>query len=363
MNKAKLDSIKNKYDELTELIARPEIIADNKEWTKLVKEHSQVEPVVTAYARLVDTEKEIEDLKVMAETEEDRELRELAAAELDEKKAELEKINNELRILLLPADPNDDKNVIIEIRAGAGGDEAALFAAELMRMYKMYAEKNRWKVEDVDINATELGGVKEAVFSVSGDSLFSRLKFESGVHRVQRVPDTESQGRIHTSTVTVAVLPEIEDVVVEINEKDLKIDTYRSGGAGGQHVNKTESAIRITHLPTGIVVCCQDERSQIKNRDKAMRVLKSKLFDKMQEDANKEYSGLRRAQVGTGDRSERIRTYNFPQGRVTDHRINLTLYSLDTFMNGDIDEMLDALRIADQTAKLEAEIEQGAGKS
>ncbi len=363
MNKAKLDSIKNKYDELTELIARPEIIADNKEWTKLVKEHSQVEPVVTAYARLVDTEKEIEDLKVMAETEEDRELRELAAAELDEKKAELEKINNELRILLLPADPNDDKNVIIEIRAGAGGDEAALFAAELMRMYKMYAEKNRWKVEDVDINATELGGVKEAVFSVSGDSLFSRLKFESGVHRVQRVPDTESQGRIHTSTVTVAVLPEVEDVVVEINEKDLKIDTYRSGGAGGQHVNKTESAIRITHLPTGIVVCCQDERSQIKNRDKAMRVLKSKLFDKMQEDANKEYSGLRRAQVGTGDRSERIRTYNFPQGRVTDHRINLTLYSLDTFMNGDIDEMLDALRIADQTAKLEAEIEQGAGKS
>lgn len=230
-------------------------------------------------------------------------------------------------------------------------------------MYKMYAEKNRWKVEDVDINATELGGVKEAVFSVSGDSLFSRLKFESGVHRVQRVPDTESQGRIHTSTVTVAVLPEVEDVVVEINEKDLKIDTYRSGGAGGQHVNKTESAIRITHLPTGIVVCCQDERSQIKNRDKAMRVLKSKLFDKMQEDANKEYSGLRRAQVGTGDRSERIRTYNFPQGRVTDHRINLTLYSLDTFMNGDIDEMLDALRIADQTAKLEAEIEQGAGKS
>lgn len=363
MNKAKLDSIKNKYDELTELIAKPEIIADNKEWTKLVKEHSQVEPVVTAYARLVDTEKEIEDLKVMAETEEDRELRELAAAELDEKKAELENINNELRILLLPADPNDDKNVIIEIRAGAGGDEAALFAAELMRMYKMYAEKNRWKVEDVDINATELGGVKEAVFSVSGDSLFSRLKFESGVHRVQRVPDTESQGRIHTSTVTVAVLPEVEDVVVEINEKDLKIDTYRSGGAGGQHVNKTESAIRITHLPTGIVVCCQDERSQIKNRDKAMRVLKSKLFDKMQEDANKEYSGLRRAQVGTGDRSERIRTYNFPQGRVTDHRINLTLYSLDTFMNGDIDEMLDALRIADQTAKLEAEIEQGAGKS
>lgn len=356
MNKAKLESIKNKYDELTALISKPEIIADNKEWTRLVKEHSQVEPVVTAYARLTATEKEIEDLKIMSE-DDDRELRELAEAELAEKRAELEKINAELRILLLPADPNDDKNVIMEIRAGAGGDEAALFAAELMRMYKMYAEKNRWKVEDVDVNETELGGVKEAVFSITGDSLFSRFKFESGVHRVQRVPDTESQGRIHTSTVTVAVLPEVEDVVVEINEKDLKIDTYRSGGAGGQHVNKTESAIRITHLPTGIVVCCQDERSQIKNRDKAMKVLKSKLYDKMQEETNKQYSENRRAQVGTGDRSERIRTYNFPQGRVTDHRINLTLYSLDAFMNGDLDEMLEALRIADQTAKLEAELD------
>lgn len=357
MNIEKLEGIRKKYDELTELIVKPEIIADNKEWTKLVKERSEIEPVAETYDRLKSLDKEIAELKEMAADGSDRELAELAEAELAEKKAEKEKTEGELKILLLPVDPNDEKNVIIEIRAGAGGDEAALFAAELMRMYKMYAEKRRFKTEDVDINATELGGVKEAVFSVSGDSVFSCLKFESGVHRVQRVPDTESQGRIHTSTVTVAVLPEVEDVVVEINEKDLKIDTYRSGGAGGQHVNKTESAIRITHLPTGIVVQCQDERSQIKNREKAMKVLKSKLYDKMQEDADKEYSQNRRAQVGTGDRSERIRTYNFPQGRVTDHRINLTLYSLESFMNGDIDEMLDALRIADQTARLEAEID------
>ena len=357
MNTEKLDGILSKYEELASLISKPEIIADNKEWTKLVKEHSSLEPVVDAYRRLLKIDKELAGLKEMTSSEEDKELKELALEEEAAKREEREKTENELKILLLPVDPNDEKNAIIEIRAGAGGDEAALFAAELMRMYKMYAEKKHWRVEDVDINETELGGVKEAVFSLTGDSIFSRLKFESGVHRVQRVPDTESQGRIHTSTVTVAVLPEVEDVVVEINEKDLKIDTYRSGGAGGQHVNKTESAIRITHLPTGIVVQCQDERSQIKNREKAMRVLKSKLYDKMQEDADKEYSAARRSQVGTGDRSERIRTYNFPQGRVTDHRINLTLYSLENFMNGDIDEMLDALRIADQTAKLETEID------
>ena len=255
--------------------------------------------------------------------------------------------------MLLPKDPNDDNNVIVEVRAGAGGDEAALFATEIKRMFYRYAERQRWKIDEIDVNESELGGTKEATFSVIGTGAYSKLKFESGVHRVQRVPATESQGRVHTSTITVAVLPEVDDIEITIDEKDLKIDTYRSGGAGGQHVNKTESAIRITHLPTGIVVACQDERSQIKNREKAMKTLKSKLYDHFQSQAEKEYSEARRMQVGTGDRSERIRTYNFPQGRVTDHRIGLTLYSLDTFMDGDIEEMIEALRLADQTAKLQ----------
>lgn len=354
MNIEKLKNIKDKFEDLSAKISDPEVIADNKEWTKLVKEHSSLEPIVTQYDAYVKTQNDIEEDKVIIKDESDAEMVELAKADMEEKKVLLEKIENELKVLLLPVDPNDDKNVIIEIRGGAGGEEAALFAAEIMRMYKMYAEKNRWQVEDVDINMTELGGVKEAVFEIHGVGAYRKLKYESGVHRVQRVPDTETQGRIHTSTITVAVLPEVEDVVVDINERDLKIDTYRSSGAGGQHINKTDSAVRMTHLPTGIVVTCQDQRSQIKNREKAMQILKTKLYDYYKSTADKEYAQSRKSQVGTGDRSERIRTYNFPQGRVTDHRIGMTIYSIDTFMNGDIDEMLEALRLADQTAKLEA---------
>ena len=350
----KLEKIVERYNFLTEEIAKPEVIANNNSWKKLVKEHSSLTPIVECYEQYRKVESNLSEALQLAETENDKEMLEMLREEISSDKKRREELQEQLKVLLLPKDPNDDKNVIVEIRAGAGGEEAALFANEIRRMYYMFAEKNHWKGEEINIEENELGGLKEGSFMVVGEGAYSKFKFESGVHRVQRVPDTESQGRIHTSTITVAVLPEAPDVDIEIADKDVKVDTYRSSGAGGQHVNKTESAIRLTHLPTGIVVNCQDERSQIKNREKAFAILKSKLYDYYQTQANAEYAAARRSQVGTGDRSERIRTYNFPQGRVTDHRIGLTLYSIDSFMNGNIDEMVEALRLADQTAKLQS---------
>lgn len=352
----KLEETKKRYEFLTDEIVKPEVIANQNEWKKLVKERADIEEIVNKYAEYKEAEKNFEDCKVMM-SDDDADIRELAKEEYDSFKTALDNVTEELKVLLIPKDPNDDKNVVIEIRSGAGGDEAALFGAELMRMYMHYADAKRWKVEEISSNMTELGGVKEVVFMVSGKGVYSKLKYESGVHRVQRVPETESQGRVHTSTVTVAVLPEAADVEVEILDKDLKIDTFRSGGAGGQHVNKTESAIRITHLPTGMVVICEDERSQIKNREKAMKVLKTRLYDYYQQIADKEITDKRKAQIGTGDRSERIRTYNYPQGRVTDHRIGFTLYSLTNFLNGDMDEMIEALQIAARNKALESNAE------
>lgn len=351
----KLEKTVQRYNHLTEEIAKPEVIADHNNWKKLVKEHSSLTPIVECYQSFCKAKQNVEQAEELLHSETDKEMVEMLREEVAQGRQQCQQLEEQLKVLLLPKDPNDDKNVIVEIRAGAGGEEAALFANEVRRMYYMFAEKNRWKIEEIDIEENELGGLKEGSFMVVGEGAYSKFKFESGVHRVQRVPDTESQGRIHTSTITVAVLPEAPDVDIEILDKDVKIDTYRSSGAGGQHVNKTESAIRMTHLPTGIVVNCQDERSQIKNREKAMNILKSKLYDYYQTQADAEYAATRRSQVGTGDRSERIRTYNFPQGRVTDHRIGLTLYSITNFMNGDIGEMVEALRLADQTAKLQAE--------
>ncbi len=350
MNREKLESIISRYNALSDKIADPEVIADTAGWSKLCKEHTSLSPVADKYSELTKAERDLSEAEALLS---DPDMKELAEEEIDRRRKDIARIEEELKILLLPKDPNDDKNVIIEIRGGAGGEEAALFGADLMRMYKMYADRVGLRVEDMSLNATELGGVKEAVFMLSGSEVYGRLKFESGVHRVQRVPETETQGRIHTSTVTVAVLPEAEDVNVVLLDKDIRIDTYRSGGAGGQHINKTDSAVRMTHIPTGIVVCCEDERSQMKNRDKAMKVLKARVYDHYNSIAEKEYSDKRRSQVGTGDRSERIRTYNFPQGRITDHRIGLSLYNIVDFMNGNIDEMLEALRLADITAKLE----------
>ena len=351
----KLAKIKERYDELAKSISDPAIIGSREKWTPLVKEHSSLTPIIEAYGRYLKLDADRYEASAMLKTETDALMREFLEEEIDSGLENIKKLTEELKILLLPPDPDDDKDVIIEVRAGAGGDEAGLFGAEIARMYKMYASLKNWKTEDIDCNVSEMGGIKEAVFSVSGKMVYSTLKYESGVHRVQRVPETETQGRVHTSTITVAVLPEAEDVSVEILEKDLKIDTYRSGGAGGQHVNKTESAIRITHIPTGVVVACQDERSQIKNRDKAMKALRARLYDMQKAEADKNYAGMRKNQVGTGDRSERIRTYNFPQGRVTDHRINKTLYNIQEFMNGDLDEMIEALRIAAQAAALQGE--------
>lgn len=347
----KLDTIKKRFLFLTDETGKPEVISNQSEWKKLMKERSSLEDIVAKYDEYLIAEKNMEECKAMLD-DPDEDMRELAKSEYSTFKEELDKVFEELKIALIPKDPDDDKNVIIEIRAGAGGDEAGLFGSELMRMYMHYADNHRWKTEEINMNLTELGGVKEVVFMLSGKGAFSKMKYESGVHRVQRVPETESQGRVHTSTVTVAVLPEAEDVEIEILDKDLRIDAFRSGGAGGQHVNKTSSAIRMTHIPTGIVVICEDERSQIKNRDKAMKVLKSRIYDYYNQIATKEYSDNRKAQVGTGDRSERIRTYNFPQGRVTDHRIGFTMYSLTNFLNGDMDSMIEALQIAAQNAAL-----------
>ncbi len=355
----KLSFIEDRYDELSKKIADPDVISDQAVFAKLCKEQSDISPIVEKYREfkaLNETIQENEEL--ISDSETDKELKELAEEEIKESKQKIEAINEELKILLLPKDPNDDKSVIVEIRGGAGGEEAALFAGDLFRMYSMYAEANRWKTEILSSNPTDIGGFKEISFSIDGAGAYSKLKFESGVHRVQRIPSTESGGRIHTSTVTVAVLPEVEDVEVNIDANDLRIDVFRAGGPGGQCVNTTDSAVRITHLPTGLVVSCQDEKSQHKNKDKAMKILRSRLYDLVQSQQHEQIAQERKSQVGTGDRSERIRTYNYPQGRVTDHRIGLTLHKLDAVLNGDLDEIINALITTRQSELLRGEKEE-----
>ena len=347
----KLLWIEGRYDEITQLMTQPDVAADADRLRRLMQEHAQLEPVLEAYRawkKLLERDREADEMLA------DPEMAEMAREEKEELREAIPAAQRALQLLLLPQDPNDDRSVVMEIRAGAGGEEAALFGAMLLRMYQHYAERRGWRFELTDANMTELGGVKEATFMIAGRGAFRRLKFESGVHRVQRVPSTESSGRIHTSTATVAVLPEAEDVEVQVNPGDLRIDVYRSTGHGGQCINTTDSAVRITHLPTGLVVTCQDEKSQIKNREKAMRVLKARLYDMYRSKADAEYAENRRSQVGTGDRSERIRTYNFPQGRVTDHRIGLTLYQLEAFVDGDCDPVIDALVLADEAERLKA---------
>lgn len=355
---SKLDLIVKRYEELGRQISDPAVIADQDSWRKLMKEHSDLTPIVEKYGEYKAANKAIEDAKEMLAEKPDKDFEELLRTEIDEAKEKLPAIEEELKILLIPKDPNDEKSVIMEIRGGTGGEEAALFAGELFRMYSMYADRRHWKIEVMNSNPTDLGGYKEITFSIEGEGAYSRLKYESGVHRVQRVPETESSGRIQTSAATVAVLPEMEEVEVEINPNDLKIDVFRAGGPGGQCVNTTDSAVRITHLPTGLVVSCQDEKSQFKNKDKAMKVLRSRLYDMMESQRNAEISRERKSQVGSGDRSERIRTYNFPQGRVSDHRINLTLYKIEAIMNGDLDEIIDALNTYFQSEKLRGGMEE-----
>jgi peptide chain release factor 1 len=351
----KLQALEDKYEDLSHSISDPEIINDQAKWQKLIKEHANLEQIVENFRGFKEVLRSIEDSKAMLEDDIDREFEEMVKAELTELLNKKEALEDELKILLLPKDPNDDKSVIVEIRGAAGGEEAALFAGSLFRMYTRYAERQGWKIDMLSSNATDIGGYKEVVFEIDGKGAYSKLKYESGAHRVQRVPDTESSGRVHTSTATVAVLPEAEDVEVNINTNDLRIDVFRSGGHGGQSVNTTDSAVRITHLPTGVVVTCQDEKSQLKNKEKAMKHLKTKLLEAETARHNAEIASDRKSQVGTGDRSERIRTYNFPQGRVTDHRIGLTIYQLDSFMDGDIIEMIDALNNSAQAEKLTSE--------
>ena len=348
----KLSGIEERFNELELKISDPAVIADQEQWRKLCKEHSDFNPIVVKYKEYKNLCENIDEAKEMLNSPLDKDEKEMVMEELEASKKRIESVNEELKILLLPKDPNDDKNVIVEIRGGAGGDEAALFASDLMRMYSMYAESRNWKCEILSASETDIGGYKEISFAINGDGAYSRLKFESGVHRVQRIPSTESGGRIHTSTVTVAVLPEVEEVEVEINQNDLRIDVFRAGGPGGQCVNTTDSAVRITHLPTGVVVSCQDEKSQHKNKDKAMKILRSRVYDIFLQEQNDAISAERKSQVGTGDRSERIRTYNYPQGRVTDHRIGLTLHRLEAVLNGDLDEIIDTLITTDQTEKL-----------
>ena len=347
----KLDFITEKYDELAQKVSDPKIINNQPVWQKLIKEMGEMEPIVKAYKEYKKAKTELADARELLE-EGDEEMRELAKMEISELEETIEEQEAELKLLLLPKDPNDEKNVILEVRAGTGGEEAALFGADLLRMYTRYAERNRWKTELIDINDTGMGGIKEAIMLIKGKGAYSRLKYESGAHRVQRVPETESSGRVHTSAATVAVLPEVDDVEVELNPNDVRVDVYRASGNGGQCVNTTDSAVRLTHEPTGLVVTCQDEKSQIKNKEKAFKVLKARLYDLEMRKQQEEIAGQRKSMVGSGDRSERIRTYNFPQGRVSDHRTGMTIYKLDTFLDGDIDEIVDGLITSDQAEKM-----------